>query len=165
MCRMLSARGLPAKDLILGTDVADYILTDERTRQLLDKNSGIIVGEIRQQLTQYDGVVFMGTLNFGGFMLNVFSVDETYEDETGKSARYFPATAAMVTAPDCGHMMYGSITQMDYGKTDYTTYAAKRVAKLVVDQDKDTRKLRLGCRPLAAPKTYCPYIYAADVVG
>lgn len=104
MCRMLSARGLPAKDLILGTDVADYILTDERTRQLLDKNSGIIVGEIRQQLTQYDGVVFMGTLNFGGFMLNVFSVDETYEDETGKSARYFPATAAMVTAPDCGHM-------------------------------------------------------------
>lgn len=62
-------------------------------------------------------------------------------------------------------MMYGSITQMDYGKTDYTTYAAKRVAKLVVDQDKDTRKLRLGCRPLAAPKTYCPYIYAADVVG
>lgn len=165
MCRMLSARGLPAKDLILGTDVADYILTDERTRQLLDKNSGIIVGEIRQQLTQYDGVVFMGTLNFGGFMLNVFSVDETYEDETGKSARYFPATAAMVTAPDCGHMMYGSITQMDYGKTDYTTYAAKRVAKLVVDQDKDTRKLRLGCRPLAAPKTYCPYIYAADVAG
>ena len=165
MCRMLSARGLPAKDLILGTDVADYILTDERTRQLLDKNSGIIVGEIRQQLTQYDGVVFMGTLNFGGFMLNVFSVDETYEDETGKSARYFPATAAMVTAPDCGHMMYGSITQMDYGKTDYTTYAAKRVAKLVVDQDKDTRKLRLGCRPLAAPKTYCPYIYAAAKAG
>ena len=34
-----------------------------------------------------------------------------------------------------------------------------------LDQDKDTRKLRLGCRPLAAPKTYCPYIYAADVVG
>ena len=31
--------------------------------------------------------------------------------------------------------------------------------------DKDTRKLRLGCRPLAAPKTYSPYIYAADVVG
>lgn len=70
----------------------------------------------------------------------------------------------MVTAPDCGHMMYGSITQMDYGQIDYTTYAAKRVAKLVVDQAEDSRKLRLGCRPLAAPKSYCPYIYAADVV-
>ena len=49
-------------------------------------------------------------------------------------------------------------------KIDYTTYAAKRVAKLVVDQAEDSRKLRLGCRPLAAPKSYCPYIYAADVV-
>ena len=164
MCRMLSYRGLPAKDLILGTDAADYILADEKTRQLLDKNSGIIVGEIRQQLTQYDGVVFMGVLNFGGFMLNVFSVDETYEDENGQVASFFPKTAAMVTAPDCGHMMYGSITQMDYGQIDYTTYAAKRVAKLVVDQAEDSRKLRLGCRPLAAPKSYCPYIYAADVV-
>lgn len=161
---MLSYRGLPAKDLILGTDAADYILADEKTRQLLDKNSGIIVGEIRQQLTQYDGVVFMGVLNFGGFMLNVFSVDETYEDENGQVASFFPKTAAMVTAPDCGHMMYGSITQMDYGQIDYTTYAAKRVAKLVVDQAEDSRKLRLGCRPLAAPKSYCPYIYAADVV-
>ena len=164
MCRMLSYRGLPAKDLILGTDAADYILADEKTRQLLDKNSGIIVGEIRQQLTQYDGVVFMGVLNFGGFMLNVFSVDETYEDENSQVASFFPKTAAMVTAPDCGHMMYGSITQMDYGQIDYTTYAAKRVAKLVVDQAEDSRKLRLGCRPLAAPKSYCPYIYAADVV-
>lgn len=53
-------------------------------------------------------------------------------------------------------MMYGSITQMDYGKTDYTTYAAKRVAKLVVDQDKDTRKLRLGCRPLACTQDLLP---------
>ena len=63
MCRMLSYRGLPAKDLILGTDAADYILADEKTRQLLDKNSGVIVGEIRQQLTQYDGVVFLSLIH------------------------------------------------------------------------------------------------------
>ena len=164
MCRMLSARGLPAADLILGTDVADYILTDEATQRLLDKNSGIITGEIRQQLSKYDGVVLMGTLNFGGFMLTVFSVDETYSDDNGVTKKYFPADAAMVTAPNCGHMMYGSITQMDYGQVNYSTYAAKRVPKFVVDQDKDTRKLRLGCRPLAAPNRN-PYIFAANVVG
>ena len=188
MCRMLSYRGLPAKDLILGTDAADYILADEKTRQLLDKNSGIIVGEIRQQLTQYDGVVFMGTPDIAATCLkkvreraeaarikrapmtkNVSgqvraNAAFTQQDENGQIASFFPKTAAMVTAPDCGHMMYGSITQMDYGQTDYTTYAAKRVAKLVVDQAEDSRKLRLGCRPLAAPKSYCPYIYAADVV-
>lgn len=165
MCRMLSSRGLPVVDLVLGTDVADYILTDEATQRLLDKNSGIITGEIRQQLSKYDGVVLMGTLNFGGFMLTVFSVDETYSDDHGLTKKYFPADAAMVTAPNCGHMMYGSITQMDYGQVNYSTYAAKRVPKFVVDQDKDTRKLRLGCRPLAAPKNRNPYIFAANVVG
>lgn len=98
-------------------------------------------------------------------MLTVFSVDETYSDDHGLTKKYFPADAAMVTAPNCGHMMYGSITQMDYGQVNYSTYAAKRVPKFVVDQDKDTRKLRLGCRPLAAPKNKNPYIFAANVVG
>ncbi|MBQ7391858.1 MAG: major capsid protein, partial [Clostridia bacterium] len=110
-------------------------------------------------------VVYMGTLNFGGFKLNLISVDETYVDEKNAEQKYFPADAAMVTAPGCGHMMYGQITQIDYGNTDYTTYVASRVSKFVLDQDKDIRKLRLGTRPIAAPKNYCPYIYAAQVIG
>lgn len=165
MCRMLSKRGLPAADLVLGTDVADAILDNEKVQKKLDKNSGIIIGQIEQELSKYDGVVYMGTLNFGGFKLNLISVDETYIDDNDTEQKYFPATAAMVTAPNCGHMMYGQITQIDYGSIDYTTYAKKRVPKFVLDQDRDTRKLRLGARPLAAPKNYCPYIFAADVVG
>lgn len=61
-------------------------------------------------------------------------------------------------------MMYGQITQMNYGSKELSTIAAKRVPKLVVDQDRDIRKIRLGARPLAAPKNYCPYIYAEKVV-
>ena len=165
MCRMLSKRGLSAADLVLGTDAADAILEIEKVQKLLDKNSGIIIGRIEQELSPYEGVVYMGTINFGGFKLNLISVDETYVDENDREQKYFPATSAMVTAPGCGHMMYGQITQIDYGATDYKTYAAKRVSKFVLDQDKDTRKIRLGARPLAAPKNYCPYIYAANVVG
>ena len=165
MCTMLSNRGLPAADLVLGTDTASAILDNEKVQKLLDKNSGIIIGEIRQQLSPYPGVVYMGTLNFGGFMLNLISVNETFVNDNNVTEKYFPATSAMVTAPGCGHMMYGQISQIDYGATDYKTYTAKRVSKFVLDQDKDTRKLRLGARPLAAPKNYCPYIYAANVVG
>lgn len=165
MCRMLSKRGLRAVDLVLGTDAADAILEIEKVQKLLDKNSGIIIGEIEQQLSQYDGVVYMGTLNFGGFKLNLISVDETYIDDSNTEQKYFPATSAMVTAPGCGHMMYGQISQIDYGSTEFKTYAAKRVPKFAVDQDRDIRKLRLGTRPLAAPHNYCPYIYAANVVG
>jgi len=165
MCRLLSRRGLPAVDLVLGTDTADAILEIDKVRQLLDKNSGIIIGEINQQLSQYDGVVYMGTLNFGGYRLNLISVDETYVDENDQEQKYFPATSAMVTAPGCGHIMYGQITQIDFGSTEYTDHAGIRVPKFTLDQPNDMRKLRLASRPLAAPKNYCPYIYAADVVG
>lgn len=165
MCRMLSKRGLRAADLVLGSDVSENILEFEELQRLLDKNSGIITGKIEEELSKYDGVVFMGTINFGGFKLNLISVDETYEDDFGKEQKYFPATSAMVTAPGCGHMMYGQITQMDFGSIDFTDHAGIRVPKFCVDQPRDIRKLRLASRPLAAPHNYCPYIYAADVVG
>lgn len=165
MCRKLSSRGLAAADLVLGTDASDALLSIEEFQRLIDKNSGIAIGAISEELSAYDGVVLEGVINFGGFKLNVISVDETYEDDNGQTQRYFPATSAMVTAPGCGHMMYGQITQIDYGDSDFTDHAGIRIPKFVLDQDKDIRKLRLGARPLAAPKNYCPYIYAPNIVG
>jgi len=165
MCRMLSKRGLAAADLVLGTDAAEVLLKDTELRKMMETTSNITVGTINEQLTGYEGVVYMGQLNFGGFRLNVFCVDETYTDDSNQEATMFPAKSAMVTAPACGHLMYGQITQIDFGSTDYTTYVAKRVPKLVVDQNNDTRKLRLATRPLAAPKAYCPYIYAGNAVS
>lgn len=165
MCRKLSKRGLRAVDLVLGSDAADAILDMEKVQKLLDRNSGIIIGTIDQELSRYDGVVYMGTLNFGGFKLNLISVDETYIDGSGAEQKYFPATSAMVTAPGCGHLMYGQITQIDYGSTEFVSHAATRVPKFSLNQEADIRKLRLGARPLAAPHNYCPYIYAAEVVS
>lgn len=164
MCRMLSKRGLRAADLVLGTDAAEEVLAIEEVQNRLNKNSGIIVGQIEEELSQYDGVVFMGVLNFGGFKLSLISVDETYVDENNVEQPYFPATSAMVTAPGCGRMMYAQITQINYGETEFTDHPGTRVPKFSIDQDKDLRKLRLASRPLAAPNTYCPYIYAENVV-
>ncbi len=164
MCRKLSKRGLRAVDLVLGSDAADAILDMEKVQKLLDRSSGIIIGTIDQELSRYDGVVYMGTLNFGGFKLNLISVDETYIDGSGAEQKYF-ATSAMVTAPGCGHLMYGQITQIDYGSTEFASHAATRVPKFSLNQEADIRKLRLGARPLAAPHNYCPYIYAAEVVS
>jgi hypothetical protein len=165
MCRRLTRRGLRAADLVLGADAADALLAIPEFRELIDKNSGIAVGAISEQLSAYDGVTFEGVINFGGHRLNVISVDEEYTDNAGQDQKFFPATSAMVTAPGCGHLMYGQITQIDYGSTDFASHAAARVPKFVLDQDKDLRKLRLATRPLAAPKDYCPFIYAANICG
>lgn len=164
MCGLLARRGLPAADLVLGTDAADALLGRQNVRELLDKNSGIIVGQVNKSVA-YPGVTRLGALNFHGYLLEVWEVSESYEADDGRDTPYMPPKDAFVSAPGAGHLMYGAITQMDYGAADYTTYAAKRVTKLVVDQDKDLRKIRLGTRPLAAPKTYCPWIYAANVVS
>lgn len=163
MCKLLTKRGLPASDLILGSDAAEAILANEELRERIKTFSGMNMGQITQ--TAYPGVTNMGRLNFDGHVLELFSVDESYEADDGTDTPYFPATSAMVTAPGCGHMMYGQITQIDYGQRDPKTYVAKRVPKLIVDQQHDKRLLRLGTRPLAAPKNYCPYIYAANVCG
>ena len=164
MCKMLARRGLPCADLILGSDVADAVLNIEKVRELLDRVSGIITGTIDQNIA-YPGVTRMGVLNFGGFLLTLWDVSESYEDDNGEDTPYFPATSAMVTAPGCGHMMYGQITQIPYGSSEYSTFVADRVPQLVVDQKNDIRIFRLGTRPLAAPRNYCPYIYAANVVS
>ena len=165
MCRKLSKRGLPAADLILGTDTADAVIKIDDVRQLLNKMSGIITGQIEEELSAYNGVAFMGTLNFGGFRLNVISCDETYIDENGTEQSYIPAKGAIVTAPRCGRLMYGAVTQIDYGSDVPTTHTGETIPKISVDQENDTRKLRIECRPLAAPRTYCPYIYAANAVN
>lgn len=164
MCKLLSRRGLPAADLVLGSQTADAICDIQKVRDLLD-NRRMEYGGLNPNLTSYPGVATLGVLNFGGFRLTLWDVSESYVNETGADTPYFSATSAMVTAPACGHLMYGQITQIDHGATEFSTYAARRVPKLVVDQNKDIRKLRLGSRPLAAPKDYCPYIYAENVVG
>lgn len=163
MARKLSERGLPATDLVLGSDAYDTLLENDKVKTMLDRQRAFNDSAINESIAGYDGVTFAGTLNFGGYRLNTFCVDETYEDASGYTQKYFPTDSVMVTAPACGHMMYGQVTQIDFGSSEFATYAMTRVPKLVVDQSNDVRKLIIKSRPLAAPKNYCPYIYAADV--
>jgi hypothetical protein len=161
MCGLLSDRGLPVADLVVGTDVGSVIEHDDKAAKRLD-NRRMEYGSIQPDV-RYPGVVWLGHLNFGGFDLDIYVVRETYTDQGGKSRRLFPAKSAMVTAPGCGHMMYGQVTQMERDE-QYHTYAGKRIPKNMSDYGHDMRKLRLASRPLAAPKALAPWIYAADVV-
>lgn len=164
MAKSLTSRGLKASDLVIGSTVADFMLDDPKIRELLDKNSGITVGGLNPNIEAY-GVTVLGTLNFGGHRLAIICAEETYRNEEGVDTPFFPATSAMVTAPGCGKTMYSQITQMEHNSIEYTTYAAERVPKLIIDTNTDMRALRLGTRPLTAPRNYCPYIVADNVVA
>lgn len=171
MCRSLAQRGLPAKDLIVGQKVADVLLGNTNFRQLVDRNSGIIIASpIAVELTKYDGVSLIGVVNFGGYNLNVICVDEQYRGLDSSNPpvpewkNYFPAGSMMVSAPGAGHLMYAHIVHMDEdGGID--TITGKRVPDLFVDRKRKTREIILESRPLAAPKNYSPWVYMASVVS
>jgi len=163
MCWRLAQRGLTAADLILGSQAAQAVSDIEKVQRLLD-NRNMTFGTLAPRVEEYAGVAYIGSLNFGGFQLNILNVLHNYVDDNGATKTFFPATSAMVTSPGCGRMMYGQVTQIDYGNEIHSTHAFPRVPKLTVDQPKDTRSIRLAARPLAAPNHYCPYIYAANVV-
>lgn len=161
MCGLLADRGLAIADLILGSTAANFVLSDEGIQKRLDIGRAEF-GQLAPRITT-PGVAWLGRLNFSGFELDIFSVRETYVDGAGATQRFFPAKSAMVTAPNCGHMMYAQISQIEPDE-QFHTFAMRRVPKFVVDRDHDIRKLRLGSRPLAAPLQKSPWIYAADVV-
>lgn len=164
MCMLLAKRGLNPTDLVLGSDVADVFYNDPKIRELLDRNLAINFGAINEQI-KYPGVSYLGSFNFRGFVLQVFVVSTSYENESGVDTPYFPTTSAMVSYPACGHLMYGAITQIRYKGEEFETIAAKRVPRFNVDSVNNVREIELASRPLAAPKTYCPYIYAPNVVS
>ena len=168
MCEGLSRRGLPAVDLVIGRKVRDFLLSMQDFRDLVNKQSGIFVAEeIRQTLSKYHGVSFLGTINFNGYELNVIVSNEQYQTVSGGVvvwANYFPATSMMVTAPNAGHLMYAHIVHMDEDG-NIETITGKRVPDLFVDRRRKTREIILESRPLAAPQNYSPWVYAASVVA
>jgi hypothetical protein len=163
MCWKLAKRGLQVADLILGSQAAQAVCDIEKVQRLLD-NRNMTFGTLAPRVENYAGVAYIGSLIFGGFTLNILNVLHSYVDDDNSTKTFFPATSAMVTAPGCGRLMYGQVTQIDYGQEIHSTYAFPRVPKLTVDQPADTRSIRLAARPLPAPNNYCPYIYAENVV-
>ena len=162
MCADLADRGLAATDLVVGSAVGNFILDDEKAMKRLD-NRRMEFGQYAPRI-ESPGAAWLGRLNFGGFELDIFSVRESYVDVDGTSKLFFPAKSALVTAPGCGRMMYGQVTQIEEDN-EFHTFAMSRVPKFVADREKDTRKLRLASRPLAAPRQKAPWMYAADVLS
>ena len=162
MCDGLAESGLPAADLVIGSTAWAKIKAFSDLQNLLDKRHNYI-GDLDAQI-HVPGVTHAGMLDFNGYHLNIFVPKQRYKDDTGAMQSFFPAKSVMVTAPDCGKRYYGAVTQIAYGSDEPETFVGQRIPKLVVDQDKDTRKLRLASRPVTAPKNKAPWRYSANVV-
>ena len=160
MAKNLSARGVPATDLVVAPDVGDFIEEDEWFIKRLD-NRRMEYGNLApKELT--DGTTFLGNLNFGGKLLNIIVCEETYEDDNGNVTPYLPKGSVIVIGAGCGHTLYGGVTQMEKDE-DYYTYAGKRVPKYNADTNRGTKEIILTSKPLMAPKRKAPWMVAKNV--
>ena len=163
MCDDLAERGLPAEDLILGATTWATVKQFSDLQALLDKRHEYI-GDINARIIA-PGVSHVGVLDFNGYRLNVLVPREKYINTSNQSVSLFDKKAACVTAPGCGKRYYAAVTQYPYGSEELVTFTGERIPKLVIDQNADTKKLRLTSRPVTAPKNKAPWIYAASVVS
>ena len=160
MGKRLSEKGLPATDLIVAPDVGEYMLRDEHLLKLLDITR-VEMGRINPKELP-NGATYLGAINFEGKLLDILVYEGTYEDESGKDTPYLPDGTVIVTAPNCGHTLYGGVTQIEDDGA-FHTIAGTRVPQYVVTKKPAVKEVTLTSKPLMAPKAKDPWIVAKNV--
>ena len=162
MARMLTGKGLPAEELVMSGDVADVILNNATIQGLLD-NRRMNLGDVAP-LTLPNGAAHIGTINVHGKMIRLISYEETYEADDGTITSYLPAGTIILTAPNCGRGLYGSVTQLEEFDHDFHTYPGRRVPMYRTDFTNNTRKVVLSSCPVLIPRSKGAWI-SAKVTG
>lgn len=161
MTRMLTTKGNNASEVIVGSDVADVLMSNTSLKAAMDINR-YNIGEVAP-VALPQGAARLGRLNVRGRMLDLITYDGTYKDEeSGELKSYVPEKQICVTAPGAGRGLYGCVTQMEQADGNWHSYMGKRVPRYWAD--KDGRELTVSSRPLFVPRTKDAFI-TSTVIG
>lgn len=160
MVRAQTAIGMRATELVCAPDVADAVINNEGVQKMLD-NRRINIGEAAPKL-EAPGAAVVCTLNINGHMVDVISYDETYVDYAGKVKAYIPDGTCVLTAPGAGRKFYGAVTQIE-DDGEYHTWPRRRVPRVLVDKDNNTKTIAVTSRPLLVPAEKRPFLAAKAV--
>ena len=149
MIKMLTAKGMPAKEMLVSSDVAAIIMSDEEILMKLDIRN-VHIGSIKPEELP-DGVTLLCTLNVYGKNIDILVYDETYENEEGVDTPFIPAGTVVLTAPAVGRTMYGAITQLEQADGSFHTHKGSRVPKYLSDAVGNTRTVTVSSAPLPIP--------------
>ncbi len=152
MCRMLKKKGLPATDVIMGSQAADVFLRNTEVRTILDNRRLQLVADTVNPTEMAAGATFIGRFNANGNVVDVYSYDATYTDANGQEQYFFDVDKIVVTGKAMGRTAYGAISQYEEGQTEAATYAAARVPHVLINRHEGIRELVNQARPLVMPK-------------
>lgn len=160
MIKMLTSRGLPARELLVSSDVGEFLMEDPWILKMLD-NRRVELGHVAPtDLTDY--VSELGVFNFKGRSLSILVSDGTFEDENGNDTPYIPGGSVIVTAPNCGKGLYGGVTQLE-NDGNFHTHAGTRVPQHIFTVKPPVKETQLTAKPLFVPARKSPWTTAKNV--
>lgn len=149
-----TANGIDASydelDLILGGNLVHYFVTDPTILKLLDTRN-LNIGRLDPVATGYRRIGNLGSMNFDGIQLNIFTDSRGVTDPTGAKSHYVDQDSFVVVPPSLGAMKFGSITQMEEEDRDYHSYARDLVPRRITNITSSERKLEMSSAPLPHP--------------
>ena len=159
MIGMLVKKGRAAREILVSSDVGDFLMEDGWVLAMLD-NRRVEMGRIDPStLTEY--VYQIGSFNFKGRVLPVLVSDGTYEKD-GVDTPYVPEQSVIVTSPGCGRGLYGAVTQMETDG-EWHTYAGTRVPQRIFTVRPPANETQVTSRPLFVPNRPNPWAVAKNV--
>lgn len=150
----LNRNGFGGSEVLMGENVSAALLDNKKVKEFLD-NRRYEFGKF-EPAEMFEEVTLFGELNCNGKKAKFIEYSAAYEDdETGNLIPYIDPDSIVVLSPKVGVTKYASITQIDFGATEFTTYVEKEVPLFEVKDQ--TRSQILQSRPLMMPREFCPY--------
>lgn len=157
MIDMLTLKGLPATEIVVGANVASALVKDEETQKMLH-NTRMNMGTIDPKELP-SGARYIGDLNVYGKIIAVIAYTEVYENDAGEIVPYIPKDTIIMSAPASGRGLYGAVTQLELDN-EFHTHKGRRVPKYVPDLSKNTRSMMLSSCPVFIPKNKGAWVSA-----
>lgn len=149
MIAMLTKKGLPATDVLLGTDATAAFINNTQIQKFMDNRRFELGGISQSELP--NGAAQLGTLVVNGHKMTFYGYDNTYTDDDGTDKPYLDAASVVVTAPACGRTAYGAVTQVEQADGEFHTYAGARVPHYVASAEGNSRSITITAKPLMMP--------------
>jgi hypothetical protein len=162
----LMEAGRPVTDLVVGSQVAEMILSDPWVMKILD-NRRMEMGQIDPRWVE-EGVSRLGVLNFAGVPLEIFVYRGTYQERDAKgklsTKSYLPTAGVLLAAPNTGKLSYAAVTQVEMDNQTYTR-TGTRIPKHNVNVDSNQKETILTARPIAIPNMKGAWRACTDVLS
>lgn len=151
MATVLRKRGFRATDLVMTADVSMQFITDKEFLDLYDKDK-VNFGNIEPKELP-EGVVYNGTININGVVMNIITYDNTFEDLDGTEKEMLPAGTIAFLQPGLGETAYAQVTFIK--GENFHSYAERIVPRIVSDEKTNMIEVQMFSRPI-------PYPYHCD---